>query len=210
MAIVFREHATPGDHPFSNVPVLHDAALFPRGVGRLPSLLAHIANSKRDRVVIRRATYDDAAMIAAVNTRVWLETSGTEFDGLDELDKETSLTRDTLRRALTRRTLSPRRAITDGRLVVADYQGEIIGSAWTGAANDPEAPRQLEVYSVRLVKAFHGTGVATALLHAALGDEPACLWVGESNGRARSFYRKAGFTECSQTLPRHSMVCMVR
>lgn len=210
MAIAFRERTATRERPFDNIPVLQDAALFPRGFGRLPSLLAGIASSKRRRVVVRRATYNDASMIAAVNTRVWLETSGAEFDCLDELDKETSLTRDTLRRALTRRALSPRRAIADGRLVVAEYQGEIIGSAWTGAPHDPEAPRHLEVHSVRLVKAFHGTGVAAELLYAALGDESACLWVGENNGRARAFYRKAGFTECSQTPPRHSMVCMVR
>ncbi len=59
----------------------------------------------------------------------------------------------------------------------------------TTAALDP--PRELAALYVR--RAFHGTGIADALLDLAVGDGPCLLWVAERNPRAIAFYRRRGF-----------------
>ncbi|WP_255372045.1 N-acetyltransferase [Cellulosimicrobium sp. CUA-896] len=64
-----------------------------------------------------------------------------------------------------------------------------------GGAHVAHPPvRELELHSLYVLAVWHGTGVGTALLEAAVPPgTPAELWVAESNGRARSFYRRHGF-----------------
>lgn len=70
-------------------------------------------------------------------------------------------------------------------------RGEVIGFAGSGPASDGSAPIQL--YTVYVLPAHHGTGVATPLTAAAIGDGPASLHVLEGNGRAIRFYERLGF-----------------
>jgi len=46
---------------------------------------------------------------------------------------------------------------------------------------------------VGVASEHRGSGIAAALLRAAIGDAPAFLWVLEENPRARGFYAKMGF-----------------
>ncbi|MFW6773739.1 N-acetyltransferase family protein [Nocardioides sp. CPCC 205120] len=70
---------------------------------------------------------------------------------------------------------------------------ELLGFAVAGPARDPDAPTERELGAIYVRRAAWGTGVADALLTAALGDEPACLWVLADNPRAHRFYARHGF-----------------
>jgi GNAT superfamily N-acetyltransferase len=86
----------------------------------------------------------------------------------------------------------------DVALRVADREGVIVGFATAGPArpNDTAgAPvRGRELWSLYVLAAEYGTGLAHDLLLAVLPDDvPAELWVFEANPRARAFYAKHGF-----------------
>ena len=55
----------------------------------------------------------------------------------------------------------------------------------------PVRERELSVLYVEA--AWHGTGMAQALVESLIGEEPASLWVAEDNARAQRFYAKLGF-----------------
>ncbi len=77
------------------------------------------------------------------------------------------------------------------RAHVAVADGGVIGFAFAGpvAADDV----QTQLYALYVRRAFHGTGVADALLGAAIGTAACRLWVFETNTRAHAFYRRHGF-----------------
>jgi GNAT superfamily N-acetyltransferase len=77
-------------------------------------------------------------------------------------------------------------------LAVVDT-GEVVGVASTGPSRDPVPEPPLELKSLYVRAQYHGTGLASRLLDAAIGDAPASLWVYEANARARAFYAKHGF-----------------
>ncbi len=86
--------------------------------------------------------------------------------------------------------------------------GRITGYAMliSGAPDDPDVRRAVdirpatELSKIYVLPAHHGSGVAAALMHAALtasadrGD--GCVWLGvnQKNERAQQFYKKSGFT----------------
>lgn len=72
---------------------------------------------------------------------------------------------------------------------VALADNTVIGFSSAGRARDGE----LELHALYLRAAHHGSGIADALLDAAIGDRAASLWVFDANPRARAFYRRAGF-----------------
>jgi len=75
-----------------------------------------------------------------------------------------------------------------------DAGGEIVGIAHADAAFEAGAPASLELKTLYVLDRAKGSGLATALLHRAVGDDlPAYLWVIEGNARAIRFYRKRGF-----------------
>ena len=53
--------------------------------------------------------------------------------------------------------------------------------------------RPVELTTLYLRAARHGSGLGQELLDAVLGDRPASLWVAEDNPRARRFYARNGF-----------------
>lgn len=77
------------------------------------------------------------------------------------------------------------------RAAVAD--GHVVGFCFVGPARGESPARNVELYSMYVLAAWYGSGVAPALLTASLGDRPAQLWVAQQNPRAIAFYRKHGF-----------------
>ena len=81
-------------------------------------------------------------------------------------------------------------------VLVAEVDGGIVGmAAWHCDAASPG-----EVEDLHVLPAAWGTGVARALLLAAVADLRAAgatapfLWVGEANARARQFYEREGWS----------------
>jgi GNAT superfamily N-acetyltransferase len=77
--------------------------------------------------------------------------------------------------------------------VVAEADGAVVGFAQAVPSRDDPPVRPLELASLYLRAALHGSGLGQALLDAAVGDRPASLWVAEVNPRARRFYERNGF-----------------
>ncbi len=75
-----------------------------------------------------------------------------------------------------------------------DDSGNEVGMAAAGVTRDVGGPTDWELYSVNVVAAQRGTGLADALLAATVGERAASVWVLVSNARARGFYRRHGFT----------------
>ncbi|TWP36571.1 GNAT family N-acetyltransferase [Leekyejoonella antrihumi] len=71
--------------------------------------------------------------------------------------------------------------------------GALVGIITVGVGRDDDAPTAVELSSLNVLAAHHGTGVATKLVDAALGEQAAYLWVLEGNERAIAFYRKHDF-----------------
>lgn len=84
-------------------------------------------------------------------------------------------------------------------LVAVDDAGEVLGLAGAGVGRDPAPPTPWELYTLHTVAAVHGTGLADALLDAALGGRPAFLWVLVGNARAQAFYRRHAFVADGST-----------
>jgi GNAT superfamily N-acetyltransferase len=128
--------------------------------------------------VIRRATPDDAAAIAAVQARTWRHAYA------DIVEPE---------RMPTPEQQAPRFAerIAEGAEVyVFDQDGRIAGFA----ALDGN-----ELRAIYVDPPAQGAGVGTALLAAAVdglqaaGHDEAFLWTFEANGLARAFYERHGW-----------------
>lgn len=81
--------------------------------------------------------------------------------------------------------------LEDRKACVAEVDGEIVGFSGTRPGGD--GPRELALWGIYLLRRFHGSGLAQQLLDAAIGDEPAFLWVAEDNPRARAFYQRNRF-----------------
>lgn len=104
---------------------------------------------------------------------------------------------------------------SERRVAVAESGGGIIGFAAAGPAKEQGAPPGVELYMVYVSKSHHGAGVGQALLDAALGDQPAFLWVAKDNPRAQAFYRRNGFKvdgaeRADETVPAFISIRMVR
>ena len=88
----------------------------------------------------------------------------------------------------------------DARLLVAEEDEAIVGVAT--CVRDDET---CELRSLYVVPGAWGTGVAERLMTSALdamrerGATEAVLWVVESNGRARRFYEREGWTPNGET-----------
>ena len=79
-------------------------------------------------------------------------------------------------------------------VVVAEVAGEVVGFAQAVPSRDEPPVRPLELATLYLRAAQHGSGLGQELLDAVVGDRPASLWVAEQNPRARRFYERNGFT----------------
>ncbi|TFD74877.1 GNAT family N-acetyltransferase [Cryobacterium sp. Sr8] len=142
--------------------------------------------------LIRPAEFRDAERIARVHVDTWRET----YSGLvpDTFFNEDAFS---ARKGMWTRYLSA--PPEPGRLVVAERDGAVVGFAAAGPAQGPDAEkghppaRSLQLFSIYLLAAQHGSGAGQSLLDGVLGDEPAQLWVARENHRARAFYERNGF-----------------
>jgi ribosomal protein S18 acetylase RimI-like enzyme len=151
-------------------------------------------NTMTGPLQVRNATISDAQGIASAHIATWRET----YTGLmPERFFDASALEARQRMWSSILGLDP----VPGTVVVADKAGEIVGFAFAGSSKHPdaskgiEAARDVHLFSIYLLASEHGTGVGHALLTAALGDQPAQLWVASANDRARRFYERHGFRE---------------
>lgn len=138
---------------------------------------------------LRTPAPDDAAELAALHVTTWKQAYGHLLPGgfFTHAHAEG-------RRALWDRLLADEDPAL--RRVVAERQGQIVGFALAGTPLPTErsAPvRGLQLFSLYVLASEYGRGVGRELLEAALGSEPALLWVADENQRAIAFYRKHGF-----------------
>ena len=126
---------------------------------------------------IRPPRPTDAKSLGHVHVRIWREA----YEGLmpqqflDELDPRQSSGR--------WRTMLEQPDDRVTRLIGLVEQ-QIVGFIAVGPARDDDAPTTTELQVINVLAAHHGTGLANQLLTAALGDDPAYLWVvgGERTG----------------------------
>lgn len=142
--------------------------------------------------VLRVPTLADAAALASVHTAIWRETyTGMMPERL--LDDESRQRREQMWARILFADPVPQRT------VVAEVGGELVGFASAGEsfAHDAEKAlvpvRELQLYAINVLAAHHGTGIGQQLLDAAIGAEPAQLWVARDNPRAMAFYRRNAF-----------------
>lgn len=135
---------------------------------------------------IRPARVEDADRLGDVHVLAWQQTYAHELpaDLLAGLDP--SQRADGWRRAIERNA-------HDGGRFVAEVDGQIVGFAVAGPSREENPPAPLELYMIYLVAAHQGIGAGQALIDAALGDNPASVWVSAGNPRAIAFYRRNGF-----------------
>ncbi len=88
----------------------------------------------------------------------------------------------------------------DRQVWLAEDSGHLVGVASTSRPTlaNPQLPG-LELSSIYVDAAAHGSGIAAALLGAAITTEPAHLWVFVSNLRAQRFYSKRRFHASGET-----------
>lgn len=82
-----------------------------------------------------------------------------------------------------------------GRSGVSGAAPRVVGIAGGGPPRPDEALPDVEaqLYSLYVDAAWRGSGVADALIRAAIGTGSALLWVLEHNPRALAFYERQGF-----------------
>lgn len=133
---------------------------------------------------VRGASLEDAAGIAHAHILAWQQTY-SHLVAAGELDDL----------SVARRTRRWEAILVDGRtrVWVAESDGEVVGFSSVGTPTGPDNPRPLELEAIYLVEAVHGSGLGQALLDAALGDEPAFLFVAAGNPRAIRFYERNRF-----------------
>jgi GNAT superfamily N-acetyltransferase len=135
---------------------------------------------------IRRATPEDADAVVRMHTLAHEECYAHQLS--PEFFR--------IRRADIAERVERRRpflASPDPRIVALDSSNEVVGFADAGPGLDADAPEQLELYAIYTLRRTYGSGLGAALLHAAVGDSPAYLWLLEDNPRALAFYLKYGF-----------------
>ncbi|MFI2752115.1 GNAT family N-acetyltransferase [Cellulomonas sp. P22] len=138
---------------------------------------------ERAGVVVRAAVSSDVRAIAEFQTACWREAyldlvPRSYLDGVDADAREMRW---------RERVVTGTRHVAVGRVA-----GSLAGVVSWGDSADSGIP-PLELKSLYVAAAYHGTDVAAALISHALGDAPAHLWVFETNPRAHAFYEKWGF-----------------
>ena len=144
-------------------------------------------------MIIRVATPSDAAALAAISLKTFVDTFAPHNTPAD-MESYTSVAfgEETQRREIE----------TDGVVtLLAEEDGDAI--AYAQIRSTPEAPHgDIELARFYVDQPHHGRGIAQMLFEAvesharALGGTRLWLGVWEHNLRAIAFYRKHGFTHC--------------
>ncbi len=142
---------------------------------------------------VRRARVADAEAAAHCHASCWREA----YEGLVDPDRLAEATRD-----VDARTERWRVDLEDGaeRWVAihpdrdeAAVPDRVAGFAAPGICRDADAPYPLELYAIYVRKAWWRSGLGSRLLDVAIGNQPAVVWLFETNARARDFYARHGF-----------------
>lgn len=146
-------------------------------------------------MLLRPATLDDCPGIAAAHVASWR----AAYDGILDAQLLASLSE-------SARAEGWRSVLRAGRskLTVAEVAGRIAGFVSYGRCRDAGADAaQGEIWALYVDPADWNTGVGRRLLGEAVDDlerdgyRRVSLWVLAANGRARRFYRVAGFGDVS-------------
>jgi ribosomal protein S18 acetylase RimI-like enzyme len=136
-------------------------------------------------IVVRPAVLSDARGIATVHVEGWREA----YPHL--------LSVETLARLrIDQRELRWAELIPAARpdIWVAVDDGVVIGWATSSRGHLPDGPRDLELEGLYIRASHYGSGAGQELLDAAIGTQPAFLWVADDNPRAIAFYERNRFT----------------
>ena len=139
------------------------------------------------KTAIRAARFEDANAIAHVHVESWRTTyAGIVPDaylaGLDEA----------IRAQLWRERLSE-----EALILVAEWNGSLVGFACAGKNREPVESCDAELYALYLLKDAQRRNIGTALLQAVANAllernfKSMAVWVLEQN-RSRGFYQRAG------------------
>ncbi|WOO79723.1 Spermidine/spermine N(1)-acetyltransferase [Vanrija pseudolonga] len=154
-------------------------------------------------VLIRAATVGDAPAIAGIGSRSFFQTFvGTCSDAdmqayLDEYFSEGKIAEELRNPHLTFLVAS---FTEGGQEVVAAFSALRTDTTETCVEHIPAAER-IELQRIYADYQYHGRGIAKKLIDATLAKAkelgPKYVWLGvwESNERAKSFYKKIGFTQ---------------
>ncbi|HJU67518.1 MAG TPA: GNAT family N-acetyltransferase [Gemmatimonadaceae bacterium] len=153
----------------------------------------------REDIVVRRATDDDADLLADLARRTFVETFGPDNTAEDMAIH-------------VAKSFGPdmqRREIRDPRMItlLAELGARTAGFAQIyqgppAACVTGEAPVEIRRFYVD--RPFHGKGIAQAMMHAVeqiardLGGRTLWLGVWERNPRAIAFYSKCGFVDVGE------------
>lgn len=139
--------------------------------------------------MIRRATVDDAAVIASIQARGWRHAYADIVEPERMPDP-----------ADTEPRWRERLADPAHDAIVYEIDGTVAGFATLGASRDAGAEaRDGELYAIYVEPSAQGAGVGKALMAAAVdglrarGFADAILWTLEANGLACAFYERHGW-----------------
>lgn len=139
-------------------------------------------------MTIRRATIEDAAGIADVQSRTWLDA----YAGIVEREK--------LEARIPGRGERWRRILAAGTPTWVASEGEVVaGIMSAGPSRDEGAAGVGELWMLYVAPAAQGRGIGSALTSCAEdqlraeGFAAATLWVFEQNAVGRAFYERAGW-----------------
>ena len=139
---------------------------------------------------VRRATLDDAAVIADVHVRTWQAAYEHVF-GAGRLAGVTVEQRLPMWKQILQ-------SHEQTAFVAEDGGGDVIGWCTVGPSRDPDADGEL--WGIYVLSEAWGSGAGTALMAAGTeallesGCREVILWVLEDNPRARRFYEREGWT----------------
>lgn len=136
---------------------------------------------------IRQATAHDMDAVAQIRADAWEDA----YAGLVS-DEALAFARDGVADVATYWQEEMLRGVTPW--VGIDAERRIVGFAIADAASADDRPALIELKLLYLDAAARGSGLADALLNAAIGQGvPACLYTFDGNERAIAFYRRHGF-----------------
>lgn len=140
-----------------------------------------------DGYLLRRPRPRDVEELGALHCAVWQATYRRQLDP----ETRASLAPETFAARWRERLATPPPVGLTALVAVAGMR--LAGVGVVGAAREASPPAALELRTLDLLPAHHGTGLADELLRALLGRAAAYLWVVAGNDRAVAFCWRHGF-----------------